>query len=81
MVLGFAGGSVVNNAPASAGDARDEGSILELGRSPGGWIATHSNILACKILWTEEPGRLQSMGSQGVGQHLATKHTYINKMY
>jgi len=25
-------------------------------------MATHSNILAWKILWTEEPGRLQSMG-------------------
>jgi len=29
-------------------------------------IATHSNILAWKIPWTEEPGRLQSMGSQRV---------------
>ena len=27
-------------------------------------MATHSNILAWKIPWTEEPGRLQSMGSQ-----------------
>ena len=27
-------------------------------------MATHSSILAWKILWTEEPGRLQSMGSQ-----------------
>ena len=27
-------------------------------------IATHSNILAWRIPWTEEPGRLQSMGSQ-----------------
>ena len=26
-------------------------------------VATHSSILACKIPWTEEPGRLQSMGS------------------
>ena len=30
-------------------------------------MATHSNILAWKIPWTEEPGRLQSMGSQRVG--------------
>ena len=29
--------------------------------------ATHSSILAWRILWTEEPGRLQSMGSQRVG--------------
>ena len=30
-------------------------------------MATHSSTLACKIPWTEEPGRLQSMGSQRVG--------------
>ena len=30
-------------------------------------MATHSSILAWKILWTDEPGRLQSMGSQRVG--------------
>ena len=28
--------------------------------------ATHASILAWRILWTEEPGGLQSMGSQGV---------------
>ena len=27
-------------------------------------MATHSSVLACKIPWTEEPGQLQSMGSQ-----------------
>ena len=30
-------------------------------------MATHSSTLAWKITWTEEPGRLQSMGSQRVG--------------
>ena len=30
-------------------------------------VAIHSSILAWKIPWTEEPGRLQSMGSQRVG--------------
>ena len=30
-------------------------------------MATHSHILAWKIPWTEDPGRLQSMGSQRVG--------------
>ena len=30
-------------------------------------IATHSSILAWRIPWAEEPGRLQSMGSQRVG--------------
>ena len=29
-------------------------------------MATHSSILAWRISWTEEPGRLQSMGSQRV---------------
>ena len=30
-------------------------------------MASHSSILAWKIPWTEEPGELQSMGSQRVG--------------
>ena len=32
-------------------------------------MATHSSILAWRIPWTEEPGRLQSIGSQRVGHH------------
>ena len=35
--------------------------------------ATHSSILAWEIPWTEEPSRLQSMGSQIVGYDLVTK--------
>ena len=35
-------------------------------------MATHSIILAWKISWTEEPGRLQSMGSQRVGYEWVT---------
>ena len=35
--------------------------------------ATHSSILAWEIPWTEEPGGLQSMGSQRLGQDLVTK--------
>ena len=31
-------------------------------------MAAHSSVLAWKIPWTEEPGRLQSMGSQRVRQ-------------
>ena len=34
--------------------------------------ATHSSILAWRIPWTKEPGRLQSVGSQRVGDHGAT---------
>ena len=36
-------------------------------------MATHSSILAWRIPWTEEPGRLQSMGSPRVGHDLVTK--------
>ena len=32
-------------------------------------MATHSSILAWRIPWTEEPGRLQSLGSQRVGHN------------
>ena len=39
-------------------------------------MATHSSTLAWKIPWTEEPGRLQSMGSQGVRHNGATVHTH-----
>ena len=35
-------------------------------------MATHSSILALRIPWTEEPGRLQSMGSQRVGHDWVT---------
>ena len=41
-------------------------------------MATHSGILACKISWTEEPGRLQSMGSQRVGHDSTHRHTWMN---
>ena len=37
---------------------------------------THSSILALRIPWTEEPGGLQSMGSQTAGQDRETKHTH-----
>ena len=48
--------------------------LVELCVEPAGWqdsleegMVTHSNILAWGILWTEEPGGLQSKGSQRVG--------------
>ena len=41
-------------------------------------IATHSNILAWRIPWTEEPGGLQSMESQRVGHNWAT-NTWLRK--
>ena len=38
-------------------------------------MATHSSILAWRIPWTEEPGGLQSTGSQRVGHDWAPKHS------
>ena len=61
--MGFPGGSLVKNLPASAGDM---GSILELRRSLEKGMATHSNLLAKIIPWTGVPGGLQSMELQRV---------------
>ena len=41
-------------------------------------MATHSSILAWRIPWTEEPGGLESMGSQRVGDDWATSLMYIS---
>ena len=57
---------VVKNPSANAGDIKDVSSIPGFGRSPGEGPATHSSILAWRIPWTEEPGRLQSIGLQRV---------------
>ena len=57
----FPGGSVIKNPPANAGDA---GLINGSGRSSGEGHETHSSILAWETSWTEEPGRLQSVGLQ-----------------
>ena len=44
-------------------------------------MAPHSSTLAWKILWTEEPGRLQSMGSQRVGHNWATSLSVFTFMH
>ena len=59
--MGFPSGS---DSEESACNAGDSGSVPELGRSPGGGNSYHFSILAWRIPWTEEPGGLQSMGSQ-----------------
>ena len=63
MLEDFPGGS---DGKASAYSVGDLGSIPGSGRSSGEGLATHSSTLAWKIPWTEEPGRLQSMGLQRV---------------
>ena len=61
----FPGDPVVRNLPANAEDA---GSIPGSGQSQEE-MATHSSILVWKILWTEDPGKLQSLESQRVGHN------------
>ena len=71
---GFPADWVVRNPPACAEDAGDTSSIsrgdpLEKG------LVTCFSILAWEIPWREEPGGLQSMGSQRVRHDWATEHT------
>jgi len=49
---------VVKNPSANSGDIRDAGSILGQEDTLEEGLATHTNILAYRIPWTEEPGRL-----------------------
>ena len=56
--MGFPGGTV--------GDIRDAGSIPGSEKPLEEGMATHSSILAWRIPWIEEPGRLQSMGWETV---------------
>ena len=61
---------MLKNPPANAKAAGDAGQE----DSPGGGYAAHSSVLACKNPQTEEPGRLQSMGSQRVRHDCGTFH-------
>ena len=58
---------VVKNLPVSAGDNRRCGFDPWVGKIPlEKGVATHSSILAWRIPWIEEPGRLQSVGMKRV---------------
>ena len=65
---------MVKNLPASVGDL---GLIPGSGRSLEKEMETHSSILAWSIPWTEQPGRLHSMGSQRIRHDWATEHAHI----
>ena len=69
----FPSGSVVKILPAM--QETQEMQVQTLGQEDplDEGMATHSNILAWKIPWTEKPCGLQSMRSQRVGCNLATK--------
>ena len=66
MTLGFLGGSVVKKLLA-----KQEMQVRSLGweDSLEKQIVAHSSILVCEIPWTEELGRLQSMGQRRVGHN------------
>ena len=68
--MGFPGSSVVKNL-----SAKQETRVQSLGQEGPleKGMATHSSILTWEIPWTEEPGRLQSIGLQRVVCSLATE--------
>ena len=78
MYLGFPLGSVVKESPYNEGDLS---SIPGLGRYAQRDMTSLSSILAWGISWTEEPSRLQSIGSQRVEHNWNdwTQHTFIIK--
>ena len=63
--MGFPVGLVVKNPPTN--DTGDGSLIPGPGRSLEEGIATHANILAWRVPWTEEPDDLWSVGLQRVG--------------
>ena len=78
LTFGASKVAVMKNLPAKARDTRDVGLIPGLGLPLEEGIATHSSTLAWRIPWTEEPGGLQSMGSQRVRHDWAQAHTHMH---
>ena len=69
--MGFPGGTVVNNSSVSAGDTGDRGLLHGVGRPLEEEMATHSNILAWKIPWTEDPGGPWGCKELDTTEHMA----------
>ena len=65
---------MVKNLPANAGDVGVQSLGQEDPLEEG--MATYSNILGWRIPWTEEPGRLQFMGSKELDTTEAAEHTH-----
>ena len=68
---------MIKNPPANARDmaqSLDQEDLLEKE------MATHSHILACKIPWAQELGRLQSMELQRAGHNRATEQAQAHKL-
>ena len=76
-LLGFPGGSEVNNLPAMQEPQKMRVQSLDREGPLEEDMASHSSILTWRIPWTEEPGGLQMMGSQRVGHDGATNTTLL----
>ena len=78
---GFPGGTSGKEPPASAGDLRDAGSIPGPGRSPRGGHGTPLQYSCLENPMAEEPGGLQSMGSQRVRHDWGNlAHTHMQRL-
>ena len=77
MKKGFPGDSEVKYLPAE-----QETWVQSLGQEDSleEGIAAHSSIHAWRILWMEEPGRLQSMGLQRVGHNYSMHTRYMKRL-
>ena len=79
---GFPGGTVVKNRPPMQETQEIQIQSLVWKETLEEGMATHSSILAWRIPWTEEHGRLQSMGSQRVRHDWAAGNAHRNsKLY
>ena len=76
---GFPGSSVVKNPPAMQEPQETYAQSLSQEDHLEEERATHSSILAWRIPWREEPGGLQSMGSQS--QTRLSKYTHIHTLH
>ena len=71
---------IVQNLPASVAKV---GLIPGLGRCPGGGNSNPPSVLAWRVPWKEQPGRIQSMGSQivrGDSSSLAQQATFTKSL-
>ena len=69
VLCDFPGGTVVKNPPANVEDAREAGLIPGSERCPREEKSNPLQSFAWKSPWTEEPGRLQSVGLQRDGHN------------
>ena len=78
--LGFPGGSEVK---ASAWNAGDPSSIPGLGRSPGEGNGNLLHYSCLEMPWTEEPGRLKSIGSKesDTTEQLSVHHVNLGPLF